>query len=96
MPPAGTKVTTARSTPKSLPQMQSTISHDSATSGQPNLILPPVGQKTQESRTRTRTSFTPAEDAALLIYVESHTKDRTGYQIYKVFAESNPRHTWQS
>ncbi|KAG6151795.1 hypothetical protein E4U47_007416 [Claviceps purpurea] len=88
MPPAGTKVTTARSTPKSLPQMQSTISHDSATSGQPNLILPPVGQKTQESRTRTRTSFTPAEDAALLIYVESHTKDCTGYQIYKVFAES--------
>ncbi|KAG6244420.1 hypothetical protein E4U23_006207 [Claviceps purpurea] len=91
MPPAGTKVTTARSTPKSLPQMQSTISHDSATSGQPNLILPPVGQKTQESRTRTRTSFPPAEDAALLIYVESHTKDRTGYQIYKVFAESKLR-----
>ncbi|KAG6100729.1 hypothetical protein E4U31_003928 [Claviceps sp. LM219 group G6] len=55
------------------------------------LILPPFGQKTvnQESR-RTRTSYTPAEDAALLIYVESHTKDRIGNQIYKVFAESNP------
>ncbi|KAG6090736.1 hypothetical protein E4U30_008036 [Claviceps sp. LM220 group G6] len=53
------------------------------------LILPPFGQKTvnQESR-RTRTSYTPAEDAALLIYVESHTKDRIGNQIYKVFAES--------
>ncbi|KAG6284495.1 hypothetical protein E4U09_007853 [Claviceps aff. purpurea] len=53
------KITT-HSTPKSLPQTQSTISHDSATRGQPNLILLPVDQKTQESRTRTRTSFTPA------------------------------------
>ncbi|KAG6052964.1 hypothetical protein E4U32_007916 [Claviceps aff. humidiphila group G2b] len=62
-----------------------------------HLILPPFGQKTvnQESR-RTRSSHTPAEDAALLIYVESHTKDRTGNQIYKVFAESNPRHPWSS
>ncbi|KAG6086422.1 hypothetical protein E4U15_000696 [Claviceps sp. LM218 group G6] len=60
------------------------------------LILPPFDQKTQESRKRTRTIFTPAEDAALLIYVESHTKDRTGNHIYKIFAESNPRHTWQS
>ncbi|KAG5929094.1 hypothetical protein E4U60_007532 [Claviceps pazoutovae] len=34
MPPAGTKFTTARSTPKSLPQMQSTISHDSGTRSQ--------------------------------------------------------------
>ncbi|KAG5974270.1 hypothetical protein E4U58_003247 [Claviceps cyperi] len=52
-------------------------------------ILPPFGQRTQESRKRTRTFFTPAEDAALLIYVESCTKDRTGNQIYKVFAESD-------
>ncbi|KAG5931701.1 hypothetical protein E4U59_000114, partial [Claviceps monticola] len=34
MPPAGTKFTTARSTPKSLPQMQSKISHDSGTRSQ--------------------------------------------------------------
>ncbi|KAG6147224.1 hypothetical protein E4U11_001051, partial [Claviceps purpurea] len=34
MPPAGTKVTTTRSTPKSLPQMQSTIPHESATRSQ--------------------------------------------------------------
>ncbi|KAG5929241.1 hypothetical protein E4U60_007495 [Claviceps pazoutovae] len=34
MPSAGTKVTTARSTPKSLPQMQSTISHDFVSRGQ--------------------------------------------------------------
>ncbi|KAG6118103.1 hypothetical protein E4U13_000505 [Claviceps humidiphila] len=60
------------------------------------LILPPFDQTTHESRKRTRTIFTPAEDASLLLYVESHTKDRTGNQIYKVFAESNPRHTWQS
>ncbi|KAG6125876.1 hypothetical protein E4U12_006925 [Claviceps purpurea] len=60
------------------------------------LIHPPFDQGTQESRKRTRTTFSPAEDAALLIYVESHTKDRTGNHIYKVFAESNPRHTWQS
>ncbi|KAG5974590.1 hypothetical protein E4U56_004399 [Claviceps arundinis] len=52
------------------------------------LILPPFDQTTQESRKRTRTIFTPAEDASLLLYVESHTKDRTGNQIYKVFAES--------
>ncbi|KAG5943877.1 hypothetical protein E4U59_007835 [Claviceps monticola] len=60
------------------------------------LIHPPFDQRTQESKKRTRTTFSPDEDAALLIYVESHTKDRTGNQIYKVFAESNPRHTWQS
>ncbi|KAG6027468.1 hypothetical protein E4U40_001516 [Claviceps sp. LM458 group G5] len=60
------------------------------------LILPPFGQRTQESKKRTRTTFTPAEDAALLIYVESHTNDRNGNEIYKVFAESNPRHTWHS
>ncbi|KAG5925045.1 hypothetical protein E4U61_003734 [Claviceps capensis] len=60
------------------------------------LIHPPFDQRTQESKKRTRTTFSPAEDAALLTYVESHTKDRTGNHIYKVFAESNPRHTWQS
>ncbi|KAG6146041.1 hypothetical protein E4U37_000544, partial [Claviceps purpurea] len=52
------------------------------------LILPPVGQKAQEPRKRTRTSFTRTEDAALLIYVESHTRYRTGNEIYKVFANS--------
>ncbi|KAG6092232.1 hypothetical protein E4U14_000819, partial [Claviceps sp. LM454 group G7] len=36
----------------------------------------------------TRTSYTIAEDAALLIYVESHPSYRSGNAIYKIFAES--------
>ncbi|KAG6056052.1 hypothetical protein E4U32_005923 [Claviceps aff. humidiphila group G2b] len=35
-----------------------------------------------------RTSYTIAEDAALLRYVESHTSYRLGNAIYKIYAES--------
>ncbi|KAG6103986.1 hypothetical protein E4U13_000254 [Claviceps humidiphila] len=67
MPPAGTKVTTTRSTPKSLPQMQSTIPHDSATRGQPKItrIIKTkthlVGSKGAASDQRTHSSPPPSK-----------------------------------
>ncbi|KAG5918926.1 hypothetical protein E4U42_006700 [Claviceps africana] len=44
----------------------------------------------------TRSGFTNAEDAALANWVLSHSRDRTGNEIYKKFAESHPSHPWQS
>ncbi|KAG6021119.1 hypothetical protein E4U41_002611 [Claviceps citrina] len=44
----------------------------------------------------TRSEFTKAEDAALANCVLSHSKGRTGNQIYQEFADSHPSHPWQS
>ncbi|KAG5981555.1 hypothetical protein E4U55_002836 [Claviceps digitariae] len=59
-------------------------------------ILRPADLATSARTKLTRSGFTNAEDAALANWVLSHSKDRTGNQIYKEFAESHPSHPWQS